>query len=137
MMSKNSFWASMLENNKRRIWVWIVSGLLWFFYYPVGMALMMSRKKNHNMIDRLTGEAARARLLEESDFWLSANIGVGMLITLFAIVCAIQGFSYLYSRKKVDMYHSVPVKKTRRFAVIYINGILIYLIPNALGLLAR
>ena len=27
MISKNSFWANCKENNKRRIWVWIVSVL--------------------------------------------------------------------------------------------------------------
>ena len=37
MTSRNSFWASLKENNKRRIWIWIISGLLWFIYYPVSM----------------------------------------------------------------------------------------------------
>ena len=134
MMSKNSFLASLKENNKRRIWLWLVSSLLWFFFYPVGMALMMSRKKNHNLIDGLTGAAAKNRLLMEAGNWLSANGLVAFLVSLMAVICAIQGFSYLYSRKKVDLYHSVPVKKSRRFAVIYLNGILIYLIPNIIGM---
>ena len=53
MMSKNSFWVSMKENNKRRIWLWIISSLFWFFYYPVCMAMLMSRKQEHNRIDGL------------------------------------------------------------------------------------
>ncbi len=64
MMSKNSFLVSLKENNKRRIWLWIVSELLWLFYYPVGMAMLMSRKMEHNRLDGLTGEAARMRLTE-------------------------------------------------------------------------
>ena len=32
------------------------------------------------------------------------------------------------------MYHSVPVSKDRRFAVVYINGIVIYLVANLSGM---
>ena len=28
-----------------------------------------------------------------------------------AVIIGMQGFSYLYDRKKVDLYHSVPVDK--------------------------
>lgn len=135
MMSKNSFWVSLKENNKRRVWVWILASLFWFFFNAVGMAFWMSRKKNHIIIDKLTGGLAKARLVEAAGNWISVNEVVGFFISLLAIICAIQGFSYLYSRKKVDLYHSVPVKESRRFAVIYINGILIYLIPYTVSLL--
>ena len=66
MTSKNSFLASLRENNKRRIWIWIVSGLLWFVYYPVSMAMLMGRKIEHNRMDNLVGAAARLRLTEAS-----------------------------------------------------------------------
>lgn len=135
MMSKNSFLVSLKENNKRRIWVWMVSALIWFFFYPVGMALLMSRGKNINLIEGLTQEASKARLLEEAGAWLSVNGGVAVIVSILAVICAIQGFSYLYSRKKVDLYHSVPVKKSRRFMIIYLNGILIYLIPNLISVI--
>lgn len=136
MMSKNSFLVSLKENNKRRIWLWIVSELLWFFYYPVGMAMLMSRKTEHNRLDGLAGEAARQRLVEAAGDWLGGGFHIiAVLMTGAAIICAIQGFSYLYSRKKVDLYHSVPVKKSRRFAVIFTNGILVCLIPYLVNLL--
>ncbi|NLL77194.1 MAG: hypothetical protein GX235_08095 [Clostridiales bacterium] len=135
MTSKNSFLVSMVENNKRRNWVWIVSMLFWFFYYPVAMAMIMSRKKGHNLIDKLTGEAAKSRLVGAAGDWLRADGAVILFVTLLAVVCAIQGFSYLYSRKKVDLYHSVPVSKTYRFAVIYVNGVLMFFVPYFLNLL--
>lgn len=135
MMSKNSFWANVRENNKRRIWLWIVSALFWFFYYPVGMALIMSRKKNHNLIDQFTGDMAKNRLVEAANAWLAPEGFVSVFVCLIAVVCAIQGFSYLYSRKKVDLYHSVPVKKSRRFVVIYMNGVLIFMVPYLVNLL--
>ncbi|MCI6551923.1 MAG: DUF6449 domain-containing protein [Lachnospiraceae bacterium] len=136
MMSKNSFLASIKENNKRRTWLWIVASLFWFFYYPVAMAMLMSRKRGDNIMDNLVGDAARLRLVQAAEGWLSADrILTAVCVCTAAVVCAIQGFSYLYSRKKVDMYHSVPVKKSRRFAVIFVNGTLIYLIPYTVSLL--
>lgn len=136
MMSKNSFWVSMKENNKRRIWLWIISSLFWFFYYPVCTAMLMSRKQEHNRIDGLVGAAARERLTDAAYQWLTFNqVRTVSIIVVIAIVCAIQGFSYLYSRKKVDMYHSVPVKKFHRFSVIYLNGVLICFVPYVLNLL--
>ncbi len=55
-------------------------------------------------------------------------------VAILAILIAVQGFSYLYDRKKVDMYHSVPVSAKRRFAVIYLNGFLMYIIPALFGI---
>ena len=135
MMSKNSFLVSMKENNKRRIWLWIISALFWFFYYPVYMAMAMSRWQEYNRLNGLIGAAAQGRLEDATYEWLKFNqVATILSIIIIAIVCAIQGFSYLYSRKKVDMYHSVPVKKSRRFAVISINGVLIFFIPYAINL---
>lgn len=135
MISKNSFLASMMENNKRRAWVWVTSMLFWFFYYPVAMQMIMSRKKGHNLIDKVTGTAAKDRLAEAAGEWLKADGVVIVFVSILAVICAIQGFSYLYSRKKVDLYHSMPVSKRRRFVVIYINGVLIFFIPYLLNLL--
>ena len=135
MMSKNSFLVSMKENNKRRIWLWIISALFWFFYYPVYMAMAMSRWQEYNRLNGLMGAAAQGRLEDATYGWLKfSQVATILSIIMIATVCAIQGFSYLYSRKKVDMYHSVPVKKSRRFAVISINGVLIFFIPYAINL---
>lgn len=135
MTSKKSFLASMKENNKRRIWVWIVSGLFWFFYFPIGLGLLMSRTKNANIDMQVTEEFALFNLRETVSSWIGVNEAMLIFVSALAILCAIQGFSYLYSRKKVDMYHSVPVSKKRRFLTIYMNGILIYLVPYFINML--
>lgn len=136
MTSKNSFWADIRENNKRRIWLWLVSWLFWFFYYPVGMLMLMSRKKLHNLIDELPPDEAVQRLLEAANEWISFRGVLYVIVTAAAVLIAIQGFSYLYKRQKVDFYHSVPVKKSRRFTVIYLNGVFIFFVPYAVNLLA-
>lgn len=50
-----------------------------------------------------------------------------------AVICALNGFSYLHSRTKVDFWHSLPVRREMLFAVKYINGILIYLAAYAVN----
>lgn len=128
MMSKNSFWVSMRENNKRRLWLWIISALFWFFYYPIAMVMVLSRTKN--IYEDAPELFIQKKLLAEADSWLGSSEAQLVFVTLFAVVCAIQGFSYLYSRKKVDLYHSMPVSKTRRFMAIYLNGVMMWLIPT-------
>ena len=46
-------------------------------------------------------------------------------LTAGAIISAMQGFLWLYNRKKVDMYGSQPISAVKRFRTIYVNGILI------------
>lgn len=135
MISKNSFLASISENNKRRIWLWIVSALVWFFYYPVLTVLLLSNTAGGNFMEQLTAAESRENLIRSAQSILTiSNLFTYVITGIGAVVCAVQGFSYLYSRKKVDLYHSVPVSRTRRFLTIYINGVLIGLLPYTIGL---
>ncbi len=130
MTLKNSFLANLKENNKRRTWLWILSWLFWFVYYPVGMVILISRQETIKLARGYSEAVAKEQFLGAVKDWLGSGSRTYMLIvSLMAVICAVQGFSYLYSKKKVDFYHSVPVKKSRRFAVIYLNGIFIFLLP--------
>lgn len=128
MTSKNSFWANSLENQKRRIWVWIVAFLMWLLNYVGVLTVYLSR------IKYWYGEGAYRNLEEfQKAFVQAAQDALGFQESLFitvaisAVIIGHQGFAYLNDRRKVDMYHSVPVSKKRRFFVIYVNGIIIYL----------
>lgn len=142
MTSKNLFWVRSKENNKRRIWVWIVSILLQLVSYPAVMTMYLSRIQFWNKegayqdnYQNLSAQSAYDKALYEA-----AADAVGFqprvmwMILLLAVLIGIQGFSYLYDRRKVDLYHSVPVSAKSRYAVIYVNGILCYLLPNVVSL---
>lgn len=135
MTSKNSFWANCKENHKRRIWVWIVSVLGQLTVYPAFVMVYLSRVKTwnaqgvyrtyeeyHNVMCRAAAEALGFR-----HAWVTA--------VALSFIIGIQGFSYLHDRRKVDLYHSVPVEKNRRFLVVYLNGIFIYLISTVCSVL--
>lgn len=136
MTSKNSFWASCKENHKRRIWLWIVAVLSQLLPYGGITMIYLSRIKNYNAngIYRTAAEFQDALYRAAKDA-LGFSTDMCSIIALLAAIIGMQGFSYLYDRRKVDLYHSVPVTKTRRFAVIYSNGLFMYLTANLMGIL--
>ncbi|MDE6662764.1 MAG: hypothetical protein K2K46_05390 [Lachnospiraceae bacterium] len=130
MTSKRSFLVSLKENNKRRIWVWIVSFLTMLLTYPGIMTMYISRIKFWNKDGAYaTAELYKRALCSAVTDALGFHKFITVAITFLAIIIGVQGFSYLYSRKKIDMYHSVPVSAKRRFVVIYLSGVLTYVIP--------
>ncbi len=135
MTSKSSFLISMKENNKRRIWVWVVSFLGQLVLYPGILTVYLSRINfwNEDGVYKLP-EHYRIALQEAAVDALGFQPMCMLPVAILAILIAVQGFSYLYDRKKVDMYHSVPVSAKRRFAVIYLNGFLMYIIPALFGI---
>ena len=133
MISKNLFLARLMEDLKRRAWLILVSVLLFVISIPTYVAMNISLISAREELIR----AARVNtaLYEFANNLYSGNSGLFLFTVVFAIICGIQGFSYLYDRSKVDFYHSKPVKTTTRFFTIWTNGIMIFLVPFLIGTL--
>lgn len=128
MTSRNLFFKLLKENLKRRIWIIAFGVLAFFFALPVSTAMLLSDADNSS-----------------ASFWggytnlLGRVIGTrsGLVVTvtcIMAVVFAMQGFSYLFSKSKVDLYHSVPIKREKLFGAIFLNGVLIYLVAYVINL---
>lgn len=136
MTSRNSFWADSRENHKRRIWVWILSVLAQLAAYVGVLTVYLSRIRTWNAEGAYrTLEDYQNALYQAAKDALGFSDNLLIIQTGLAVMIGVQGFSYLYDRRKVDLYHSVPVNRNRRFAVIYVNGIIIYLAATLSGLL--
>ncbi|MGN0377187.1 MAG: DUF6449 domain-containing protein [Suilimivivens sp.] len=142
MTSKNSFWASIKENNKRRIWLWLVAALTYVIAFPTVIAIRISQVKTNEayLLETLGESLGRETIHNDLVNQMLGCFGVNNYVlmavaSLFAVISAIQGFGYLYHRRKIDFYMGMPVKRSRRFRVIWLNGVLIYLIPSLLGTL--
>lgn len=153
MTSKNLFFKLMREDVKRKLWAVSLAFLAFFFALPVNAAMSISnlQQSYQRWIQNgttfgggMTPESHYAELLLEI---VKTTVGMEnalavIIISTSAIVMALTGFMYLHSRKQVDFYHSIPVKREEIFAVKYLNGILIILfayIVNmilAMGILA-
>lgn len=127
MTCRNSFYHSLLENLKRRLWLPAVIMLYFFLSYPISSALSLSTVN-------IMGDQTVYGTLQET-FMSAVTRAPLPMCALFAIMCAMQGFSYLHKKNRVDMYHSVPVSKCRQYTVVCLNGLLIYLVPYVLNLL--
>lgn len=135
MTSKNSFLASSRENHKRRVWVWIVAVLSQLLLYGGMMTIYLSRIRGVYANGGFkTPEAFKEGMCRAARDAIGFSDNLYGVIFLLSAIIGMQGFSYLFDRRKVDMYHSVPESKNRRFAVVYINGIVIYLAANLSGM---
>ena len=136
MTSKSSFLVSCRENSKRRLIVWIVSILSQIIVYPGVLIIYLNRIKHWNKEGSYeTVELFKKAMCDAATDALGFQSFSSVLIVFLAVFIGIHGFSYLYDRKKIDTYHSVPVSLKSRFAVVYINGILIYVIPYIISIL--
>ncbi len=136
MTSKNSFLANCRENHKRRVWVWIVAVLSQLLAYGGMMMIYLSRIRSFQADGSYrTAAQFQAAMYQAAKDALAFSDNLYGVVLVLAAVIGMQGFSYLYDRRKVDMYHSVPVSKDKRFAVVYLNGIVIYLAANLSGMI--
>lgn len=125
MTSKKSFLVNLKTNARRRIWLVVVMFLSFLLSVTVVNAMNLSMEKmyygkRNNLAVHLGRVFANG---------IGLNMGIGILVSAMAVIAAVQGFSYMYQRKKLDLYMSVPVTANRRFAAVYLNGILAYFIP--------
>ena len=121
MTSKNSFWISLREQMKRRIWPFALYTLLLVFLYPVRISIVLSNE--------MTWNATKMNLLKDVFTYLGFDVTTMMIVAFAAVLSALQGFSWLYQRKKVDMYMSQPISSKKLFFVNYISGIITFFVP--------
>ena len=111
MMSGKSFWANHIENLKRRGWTYLLCIFTLFLALPVWRAMQISAMQQRMKIEPYyygysdPKEILRNAFLEEITF----GGELILIIFAFAVLLAIQGFSWQNSRKKLDLYMSVPI----------------------------
>ena len=140
MTLKNSFLTDAFENMKRRNWVFWLSFLTFLCYFPGFLVLSLNNIRSG--YEKVTDPAGLIRMQERMDETVEAvfclNGFTPVIIIGLAVLLGMQGFVYLHNKRQVDFYHSQPVSRKRRFAVLWINGIVIfavtYLINMVLGM---
>lgn len=125
MTSRSLFFKLIREDCKQRLWCLVLAVVVFFFALPVAGALLISSDWN-------TAEETSRAITS----YVTAGGGILLAVTVVgAVVCGISGFAFLQSKKKVDFYHSIPVRREMLFAVFYLDGILLYLVPYLVNLI--
>jgi len=126
MTSKISFSKMTVSDIKRRVWIFAILVLILVLLMPVATIIIIDR----DLADIAKGSLKMADLTTDLIRWVGYhNGGISFVTICAAIVCAFSGFGYLYSRKKVDVFHSLPVKREKLFLAQYISGVLLFMIP--------
>lgn len=147
----NLFFNLLKEDLKRRTWAIALTFLTFFFSLPIGMALAMEgaeRSYYMSLKDSLPSINDGGLLAEQmKEKLLSLRVEVVMnqagfgrgvvpfLLVVLGIVMGVSSFAYLHNKKKVDFYHSLPVKREVMFCSQFVGGILIVGLSYGLNLL--
>ena len=139
MTSGSLYFKLLKEDFRRRLWAVALVFLAFFFTLPIGLALNMENAANSNYYryndyepfiqdGTMTDLQYKARLLElKTEVVLNGvEYGNGMIAFLMitaAVVIGVSSFAYLHNKKKVDFYHSIPVRREALFGAQFSGGI--------------
>lgn len=140
MILKKSYWAKWLENNRRRSWTFLLCLVMALFCGPLYLMVVLTGLQNNYANDSVYKQRRAAESLRELiQSRITDVIGFSFIHVLFAaffaILFAVQGFCWLYSRRKTDLYFSVPESLKKRYMLICGNGILVYSFSTLTALL--
>lgn len=135
MISRNSFLDRCKQNNKRRNWSWFVDTIALVMMISFPMLIGMNGEQNRNISSGLQAREQLKAMQNMAASLLGFRVMTAIVIMVLAVFTAIQGYSYLQNKRKVDMYQSQPVSNRKRFFSIYLNGIFCFLIPYAVSVL--
>ncbi|KIR01789.1 hypothetical protein P261_00603 [Lachnospiraceae bacterium TWA4] len=112
----------MKENAKQRSWLIALHIVFFFFALPVFgiLAIQPGGVPRETVLENLLSIIGFKNYLI-----YMGTVGLGVLTGL-------NGFSYLFDRRKVDFYHSLPIKREKLYLVSYVNGLLMFVLPYVL-----
>ncbi len=127
MISKTSFFKSLKEDARHRIWVPALSCVVFLLGLIAATLMLQSIAVSQSSF---TESYMLARAAEQAQGLFNRDNPLLTIIAITgAVICAIQGFSYLFSRKQLDFYHALPIRRQQLFMIRWFNGVLFYVIP--------
>ena len=147
MTSKSSFFNQTaaagrfgfyFEDLRRRLWSIALVILVFFFALPVASAVQISNLKRELLVQdpAVSYEILLLYVKKQVFYQFSRYAGpgnvFGIIMAILALVVAMSGFSYLFSGRQTDFYHSLPLRRERLFCTVTVNSILITAVPYAL-----
>jgi hypothetical protein len=121
------------EDLRTRTWTIALSVLGSFVACPLAFLFFNTsyRPENYAMaysVEELTQIISSAITRYLMNYHLPLQL---MVAFVGALIVALYGFRHLYSRRMVDLYHSVPATRNQLFWAIYLDGFLIWFVPFA------
>ncbi len=115
---------------KRNIWLPILAMLGFIMGLPVVTALMSSQVNVNRMLDE-----DRAEYLADFARYslVICQVTTSIIVIVGGVLAAFVLFRYLHSRRQVDFYHSLPLRRETLFFANLLAGLLMFLVPYLIG----
>ena len=127
MTSKTSFFKQLREDARHRIWVPALSCIVFLLGLVAATLMLQSIVINQGDI---SANYLQTRLNQETAMLFnSSNLLLSLVAITGAVICALQGFSYLFNKQQLDFYHALPVRRQKLFIIRWVNGVLFYIVP--------
>ncbi len=130
MTSKRLFINAMREDLRHRTWMIALSLLASVLVQPV-MCLMnwdeLGAYRDHMEAFGFSPEQQVQELLLQygrDTMGLCGIVAIGA-----AVVAGLSAFRFLFHKSSVDLYHSLPIKRSTLFGVCYLDGFMIWFVP--------
>ena len=111
------------NSSKGQRWIPAFAMIAFLLAFPVAELILMGKWN-----ERSYTQSQLAYLY--SSLWSSDFLTMGAIVAaVTAFLAAVSGFWYLYSPRKVDFYHSLPVRRSALFLHRVLLAVIYYLIP--------
>ena len=122
MQSKTSFFnKTLFRKNLTRFWPLWGSASFLGALFPLALLLQLTRGI-HMIKDPLEFT---------STYYSIVTYAVPMISLLYAILCAMVVWSYLYNARSVGLMHTLPIRREGIFATNFLSGMAMMIIPYA------
>lgn len=132
MTSKISFSKLIRNSLKNQVWSFAFSCLMFMgalpLYAAFQEAVLSSYMEQNGKITLMQYRTFARNVFGEQNYFIMAAV------CFVGVIAAINAFSYMYSRSKVDMYHSLPLSRKELFAAGYLTGIINFVVPYIVNL---
>ena len=116
MILKTSFLKILQNDRKRKLWIFIIFLVIFIFVNPISLLL----KADYLLANSFMSEAQiKESINSQIKFSYFGNIALQIILAIFM---GYTNYSYLFKRRKVDLYHSLPISRPKLFIIHYING---------------
>ena len=117
----NTYFFNGLFANKK---IFIINCILQLLGFPVISLICTLEASDNNFIDEHLGSGM---------FFIGISVFCIFASLFCGIIVALNNFSYLYKKSKVDMVYALPLKAKTRFISDYFSGLSAYLIPYVIS----
>lgn len=131
MTSKNLFFKLIWQDFKKRIWCPIIIFIAFLLSMEVPLLNSLDNMKRYPS----NYSYDMKHYIANEFFSPDMNVIILFMTGIVAAVCAFSGYAYLHSRKQLDTFHSMPVKREVLFFARYLSGIFMFFIPFILHIL--